>query len=219
MEHFVDIAQSVPVVFAARTFPDVGISSVVADNFAGSRRVIRRLVEQGHRRIGIINGPLFVSSGMDRWLGVRQALEESGADMNPSLVKEGDFTPTGGYQAAVALLKNAPRPTAIFAANHMMTVGCLKALREAELKYPEDISLAAFEGFDDTVFENLVWPPITGNDHPTKEMAFVAMDLLLDEIRGTRLERRGVSKDVILNTRLIITESTRQLSEAEVVGT
>ena len=82
-----------------------------------------------------------------------------------------------------------------------------------KLTFPEDIGIASFEGFGDTVFEYLVWPPITANDHPTREMAFAAMDLLMEEIRGNRLEKRGVSKDVILNTRLITTDSSKRLEK------
>jgi LacI family transcriptional regulator len=212
--YFSEISPSIPIVFAARHFPKVPISSVVVDNAAASRRIIRHLLQAGHRRIGIINGPRFISTGLERWSGVRQAFDEFGVDLDPKLVKDGDFTAQGGYQQARGLLQRLPRPTALFAANHMTLAGCIRAVSERGLRIPDDVALAGFEGFRDTGFDFLVSAPITVNEHPTHEMAVSAVNLLIEQIRGFRSGTLGLSKRVVLKTKLAVSAPTKRRHSA-----
>jgi LacI family transcriptional regulator len=200
--HFSDVLRSVPVVFAARHFSALPISSVVVDNAAASRRVVRHLLESGHRRIGVINGPQFLSTGVERWTGVRQAFRDHQMKPDPALTREGDFTAEAGYRLARGLLSRPPRPTALFAANHMTLVGCIRAVREAGLRIPEDVAVAGFEGFRDSGFEYLVAAPLTVNEHPTREMAVAAVDLLMEQIHMRRSGRRGAPTRLVLKTHL-----------------
>jgi LacI family transcriptional regulator len=202
--HFSEISQSVPVVFAARHFPELPISSVVVDNVAASRRVVQRLLRDGHRRIGVINGPRFLSTGRDRWAGVIRAFRDCRAEPDPALTREGDFTAQSGYRLALDLLRQSPPPTALFAANHMILVGCIRAVREKGLRIPDDVAIAGFEGFRDSGFDHLVCAPLTVNEHPTREMAVAAMDLLLEHIRMRRDGKNGHFKKVVLKTKLDI---------------
>jgi LacI family transcriptional regulator len=202
--YFFEITSSVPVVFAARHFPEIPICSVVVDNAAGSRRIIEHLLDIGHRRIGVINGPYFLSTGLERWAGVRQAFDEFGVDLDPKLVKEGDFTAQGGYQMARTLLQRSPRPTALYAANHMMLAGCIRAVSEKGLLIPDDMAIAGFEGFRDTGFDYLVSVPITVNEHPTHEMAVSAVDLLIEQIQGLRSGDPVTSRRVVLKTKMAV---------------
>jgi DNA-binding LacI/PurR family transcriptional regulator len=190
------------VVFAARHFPELPISSVVVDNAAASRRVVRHLLQEGHRRIGIINGPRFLSTGRDRWAGVRRAFRDCRAEPDPALTREGDFTAQSGYLLALDLLRQSPPPTALFAANHMLLVGCIRAVRETGLRIPDDVAIAGFEGFRDSGFDHLVCAPLTVNEHPTREMAVAAVDLLLEQIRTRRDGNSGRFKKVVLKTKL-----------------
>lgn len=206
--YFSEITSSIPLVFAARHFPKAPISSVVVDNAAASQRIVRYLLESGHRCIGIINGPRFISTGMERWSGVCQAFEEFGLDLDPNLVKEGDFTAQGGYRQARKLLQRLPRPTALFAANHMTLAGCIRAVLERGLRIPDDVALAGFEGFKDTGFDYLVSAPIAVNEHPTHEMAVSAVNLLMEEIQGFRSGNKGLAKRLVLKTRLAVPATT-----------
>lgn len=200
--HFIEISRSVPVVFAARHFPSQPISSVVVDNAAASRRVIRQVLQNGHRRIGVINGPLFLSTGRERWEGVRRAFRDCGVAHDPGLIREGDFTELSGYRMALDLLSQTPPPTALFAANHMILVGCIRAVREMGLRVPENVEIAGFEGFRDSGFDHLVSTPLMVNEHPTREMAIAVVDLLLAEIRACRQGKKAVFQKVVLKTRL-----------------
>jgi DNA-binding LacI/PurR family transcriptional regulator len=200
--HFSEISRSVPVVFAARHFPALPISSVVVDNAAASRRVVRHLLQTGHRRIGVINGPQFLSTGLERWAGVRRAFRDFHMNPDPALTREGDFTAQSGYRLALEILHQSPLPTALFAANHMTLVGCIRAVREKGLRIPDEVAIAGFEGLRDSGFDYLVCAPLTVNEHPTREMAIATVDLLLEHIRARRGGRKGDFRQVVLKTTL-----------------
>jgi DNA-binding LacI/PurR family transcriptional regulator len=121
---------------------------------------------------------------------------------DPGLIREGDFTEPSGYRQALDLLAQSPPPTALFAANHMILVGCIRAAREMGLRVPEDVEIAGFEGFRDSGFDHLVSTPLTVNEHPTREMAVAAVDLLLEDIRARRQGKKAVFRKVVLKTRL-----------------
>lgn len=200
--HFAEISRSIPVVFAARHFPALDISSVVVDNAAACRRVVRHLLDSGHRRIGVINGPQLLSTGRERWAGVSRAFRDRGVKPDPALIREGDFTAPSGYRLTRDLLRLRPRPTALFASNHMTLVGCLRAVEEEGLHVPEDVAVAGFEGFRDSGFEYLVRAPLMVNEHPTRDMAVTAVDLLLEHIRALQNGDRGAPRRLVLKTKL-----------------
>ena len=90
--------------------------------------------------------------------GYRQALAEHHVPLEEVLIRGGDFTEAGGYEAMRELLTLDPRPTAVWAANDLMAMGALLACREAGIRVPDDIALA---GFDDIPAARLVHPPLT----------------------------------------------------------
>jgi len=128
----------------------------LVDDFGGARAMVRHLLDRGYRRIVHIRGAEENFQAQERVRGYRAALRGSSAAA--ALVLEGDFTEESGYRAGRALAAQAERPEAVFAANDMMAVGCLVALREAGLKVPDDVALA---GFDDIPLARFLSPPLT----------------------------------------------------------
>lgn len=127
------------------------------DNFGGARAMVRHLLNIGHAEVALIAGPADNFDAQQRELGYRAAMIE--ADRNaPLVVVSGDFTEASGYRAGRELLARKPRPRAVFAANDMMAVGCLKAFADAGLAVPDDIALA---GFDDIPIARYVHPALT----------------------------------------------------------
>lgn len=124
------------------------------DNFGGAHAITRHLIETGRRNIAHVAGPASNYEARERRRGYEAAL----AGTQAPLVIEGDFTEDSGRAAATALVTGSTRPDAIFAANDIMAVGCLLALRETGLRVPEDVALA---GFDDIPLARLVDPPLT----------------------------------------------------------
>ncbi|NIV31292.1 MAG: substrate-binding domain-containing protein, partial [Anaerolineae bacterium] len=128
----------VPFVMVGR-HPDERVRYVDIDNVAAARMAVDHLARLGHRRIGIVTGPLNMPGGADRLEGYRKAVAAHRLPEDDRLVFEGDFTEASGMAAARRLL--AQQATAIFAANDIMAVGALKVIRETGLRVPQDVAL------------------------------------------------------------------------------
>jgi len=137
------------------------------------------LIGRGHTRIGVLNGQR--GPGRERVLGYRQALAEHGITVDESLIRDGDFKEDGGYMAMRELLTLSPRPTAVFAANDMMAMGALLAVREAGLLIPQDVALV---GFDDTPVTRLVTPSLTTVTQFQERLGRRAAEMLFERLDG-----------------------------------
>ena len=127
------------------------------DNYGGAFAMVQHLVGCGRRRIALIGGPEGNFDAAERLRGYSAAMARFAPTL-PAQVLHGDFTEEGGYRAARDLLANKLRPQAVFAANDMMAVGCLHALRDAGVRVPGDIAVA---GFDDVPFARMIVPALT----------------------------------------------------------
>lgn len=141
----------------------------------------RYLIQQGHRRIGLVQGPSGFRSAAERRRGFEAALAEAGIDLPRSLIAEGNYTFESGVSAADRLLDITPRPTAIFASNDEMAAGVMHAARRRGLAIPEDLSII---GFDDTPIAAHIWPPLTTVRWPIVSMARAATLKLLAGVSG-----------------------------------
>lgn len=150
--------------------------AVLPDNRGGAYLVAGHLLQRGHRSIAEISGPPNLSTTAERAAGLEAALQEAGVARDPALSVSGHFSRDGGYEAARRLLRAGGLFTAIFAANDMMALGALAALREAGLRVPDDVSLT---GFDDLPILRDVVPAITTVRVPMREMGRRCMALAM----------------------------------------
>jgi DNA-binding LacI/PurR family transcriptional regulator len=207
---FIDIAndhllhaheEGVPIVVINRTMPEgAPIPRVMLDNFRGAYLATRHLVELGHRRIAHIAGPANRFTGLDRRAGYLAALAEAGLAVDPALVIEGDYSFESGYQAMRALLDHH-RPSAVFIGGDAMALGALRAIRDAGLRVPDDLSLVAFGNPD---FVHYATPALTTVDLPIVEAGRIAVELLLELIAGGDCTEQAR----VLEPRLLVREST-----------
>jgi len=158
----------------------VDADAVLPDNRTGAYVLARHLLGLGHRSIAEISGPPDFSTTEERSAGLDDALREAGIPRDPTLTVSGHFSRDGGYDAARVLLRDRDRFTAIFAANDMMALGALAALREAGLRVPDDVSLV---GFDDLPILRDVVPGITTVRVPMREMGRRCMRLAMSARR------------------------------------
>jgi DNA-binding LacI/PurR family transcriptional regulator len=198
-------ALGIPVILVDRTLPDPGrADAVLVDNAAGAAAAAEHLLGLGHRRIGLISGPIDTTPGGERHDGFLAACDADDDRDVEVLVEHGDFREGGGYQAAMKLFGRSAPPTAVFAANNLMTVGLLRALHDLGLRIPADVSVV---GFDDHLLADLLDPPLTVVDRPTENQGAVAARMLLARlIEGA--ERPG--RTVRLETRLVVRSSTAE---------
>lgn len=172
----------ISVVSFDRAVADRRADAVLAANVDGARLGTEHLIEGGHARIGLITGPLSLSTGSERLLGYEQAVTAAGL---PSLVAQGNFRVEGGRQATTELL--AADATALLVANNLMAIGALQALKDAHLKVPTDVALLSI---DDPPWASLTDPPLTTLAQPVRAMASAAVELLLPRLQGGRQRRR-----------------------------
>jgi Transcriptional regulators len=152
-----NLAASVPAVLLNSAVKSKTYSVLNIDNFGGAHTMVQHLLEAGHTRVAHISGPAGNFDAQQREQGYRAAME-AGVPNEPPNVIAGDFTEESGYLAGQKLLAQKKRPHVVFAANDMMAVGCLYALREAGLDVPRDIALA---GFDDIPIARYVTPTLS----------------------------------------------------------
>ncbi len=192
-----------PVVFLDRELAKTdAFDSVLVDNADGARQAARHLFELGHERIGLISGPLDTTPGLGRHEGFLDELTRVGVEPSPDLIQIGDFRREGGYQCALRLLALKKPPTAIFAANNLMSIGALRALHAMSIRVPDEIS---FVGFDDLDLGEILDPPLTVIDRPMEEQGALAMRLLLTRIDAPN---GAPPQRIVLETRLLIRSST-----------
>jgi len=136
------------------------------------------LIEQGHKRIGLVLGPHGFRSARERREGFELALKSAKITLPRSMIADGNYTFESGVMAADRLLDLMPRPTAIFACNDEMAAGVLHAARQRGIEVPRDLSII---GFDDTPIAAHIWPPLTTVRWPIISMARSAALKLIAE--------------------------------------
>jgi LacI family transcriptional regulator len=189
---------SVPVVCIDRVPEGWKGDSVLVANEEGAYLATKHLLDQGHRRLGVITGPLNLTNAEERLKGFTRALREAGIKIDPEFVQEAQFDSASGYQAAFRLLRMLPRPTAIFACNDLIAFGLLQAVRELGLRCPDDVSIA---GFDSLEFTNFTDPSLTSVYQPGYQLGATAARLLLQRVDGMRSAPKQVSLPTELRKR------------------
>jgi LacI family transcriptional regulator len=194
--------KATPVVFIDRPYRDVRTDAVAADNSAGSFQAVRHLLDQGHRRIAIITGPLQLVNARLRLQGYKRALVASQVKAEPLFIREGRYDAESGFEQTKALLELKNRPTAVFVSNAPMTFGCLRALREFGVQCPEELALVSF---DDAEWFELTKPSVSGVAQNAYQIGAVAGQILARRIAG---QLTGPPRRRFLKTRLVIRESS-----------
>jgi len=164
-----------PIVFVDRvTRNGERFSSVLTDNSRGASIATDYLIGLGHKKIAMISGPLTTTPGKRRADGFRASLKK--ASLTPQYFIESDFSQAGGYASMCALFERDEAPTAVFAANNLMTIGALHALRDRGVHVPHQISII---GFDDLDFAELISPPLTVIARDARLQGSLAMQMMI----------------------------------------
>lgn len=201
----VDILQAAKIPFVAIDRVPDGYSgpSVMLDNLEAGRLAAEHLLDLGHRRLAHLAGPLSIRLARERLAGFQQAIEARGLTLSPEAIAEGNcnFTCHSGYLAMQRLLALPVLPTAVFAANDLMAIGGMRAVAEAGLRVPHDISIVGVDDIEVAAFQT---PPLTTICQPFTQLATLGVQLLLDILVGKEL----TTPQVVIEPSLIIRQST-----------
>jgi LacI family transcriptional regulator len=174
------------------------ISYVDVDNRTGSYQGVDYILQKGHRRVGMINGPRNTIASQDRYQGYEDAHRDYRVPVYPELLVEGEFSDATGYQAMKRLLPY--QPDAIFVASDAMALAAMRAILEEGLRIPEDIAVV---GFDDIPTAATSRPPLTTVRQPIQQTGSMAAEILVDMIEHPSEEARHM----VLPTELVIRSS------------
>lgn len=161
--------------------------TIRATNWSGGYEATNRLIELGHRRIGLLAGPSSLDNAVERQEGYAAALRRADIPYLPELVVEAEFLISAGYDAGGRLLDLPERPTAIFASSDQQASGLYEAARERDIRIPSQLSVI---GFDDTVLSRHLAPSLTTIHQPLAQMAAEAVRLVRDSGGSTRGAQR-----------------------------
>lgn len=197
------LKKHIPLVFFDRRKNMSGVSSVTINDFEAGYKATKHLIAQGCTRIAHFGGDQSIEIFQQRYLGYKQALLESGMEINNDYIITTKSNRADGSRAVEILLKLDPRPDAISSSSDFSALGAIKTIKENGLKVPEDIAITGFSNEPFTKFMEL---PITTIDQSPIEMGKMAAKVFLEQ--ATNTANITVEKKVVLKPELIIRKSS-----------
>lgn len=189
-----------PAVVIDRLLPRSEVPQVSVDHYQGAREAVDLLIEECRFPPAMITGPEHVTSSEPRLQGYRDSFSKAGIPISDERLACGGYTYEGGYQAMTSLLRSSRDLDGVFAANDLSALGALRAIRDAGMRCPDHIRVV---GFDDIEATRYVHPSLTTIRQPMDEIAQVAVDMLMKQVRGAEVKE----KPILLKGELVRRES------------
>lgn len=201
-EHDLPRRYQIPMVLMDRKLEGISdIPGVYSNNEYASVISCEHLIRKGARDIVFISGPLNVSTSIERFEGYRAVLAQHSIPFRPEMCRHGSYTVESGYNAVLELERSGISYSAILAANDLMALGALKAVREFGYRVPEDVQII---GFDNIEFSQYCEPSLSTMQQPTFDMGAKAVELLTGII-----EKRDPVQPERLIPKLLMRKTTR----------
>jgi len=192
-------SSGIPTVLFNRTIDRAHFSSVVPDDAHGSQLAVEHLHVLGHRKLGMVVGPVFTSTADSRLRAVRKAVKKFGMDCH--VVEAAGFDEAAGQFAMEQMLRESPDVTAVIAGNDLIALGVIDAARYVGMDCPRDISVV---GFNNMPLAGRLDPPLTTVNVPEYELGRLAADCLLRQMANPGRNRESI----VIPVNLIVRGST-----------
>jgi LacI family transcriptional regulator len=208
------IAVPVPVVALSAHSAVENVTNIVLDHHLAVQQALSHLYELGHRRIAIMRGPRAIPDSEFRWESIQKVARELNLKLDPAQVIRIDsaawsmktgyhpMAPEIGYKPMQALLEKTRDFTAIFCFNDIAAIGAIRALKDAGLSVPRDVSVV---GFDDILSAAYYSPSLTTVRQPLAEMGKRGAQVLLERIAN---KEKDYPSEIVMAPELVIREST-----------
>jgi LacI family transcriptional regulator len=205
--YLVNTLKNENVIFLDRSLDIEGEIFIKLDNIKSIKLAVDYLVSLGHKNIGIIMGPMKITTGIERLKGYKKALEEKNIELDKNLVKfAGSSIGIATQKTKELLTKNKIKPTALIASNTSTTIGILMAVRELKIKIPNEISII---GFGDLIYYSLIEPPLTVITQPLYKFGVLAAETLLGLLKGKKIKRKIIE----LEPKILVKDSCRRIDQ------
>ncbi|NRY51446.1 LacI family DNA-binding transcriptional regulator [Clostridium beijerinckii] len=199
------LEKNIPTVVINRYIENEGLVNIMSDDTKGVYDAVTYFIENDHRKIALLQGNKEFESTVYRKRGYIRALEDNNIPINEEYILSGRYDLKSGYENMKKLLKLENVPTAVFCANDDIGVGAMKAIFEAGLKVPEDISII---GFDDSNFCNYVTPPLTSVRKDSLAMSEYGGKNLLNLIKNKEVDK----EKVYIQSQLVVRKSVKNFN-------
>lgn len=209
-----ELAVQVPVVAISAHSAAEGVTNIVLDHHLAVLQALTHLHELGHKRIAFMRGPRAIPDSEFRWESIQQVAREIDLKIDPALVFRIDaagwsmkaghhpMAPEIGYKPMAAILEKTHAFTAVFCFNDISAIGAIRALKDAGLSVPQDVSVV---GFDDILSAAYATPSLTTVRQPLAEMGRRGAQVLLERIAD---RERHFPAEIVMKPELVVREST-----------
>jgi len=198
------IARGIPGVLVDRGSGQPNRCSVAVDDRMGGRLAGAHLIDQGHRRLGFVGGPMSIRQVSDRHAGTRDAIEATKGLPRLRLFEQASLSIQCGREAGQQFdgLSERRRPTAVFCANDLLALGFLQEMTRQGLRVPHDIAIV---GYDDIVYAGAAAIALSSVRQPREQLGRAAAELLIEEIGDDGSHRH---RQVVFEPELIVRDSS-----------
>jgi LacI family transcriptional regulator len=178
--HFIEVRKrGIPIAFFDRDNDEIGIPSVVVDDYNGAYNATSHLIQQGYKRIAHISGPEHLKIFRNRLQGYKDALAENKMVLRKEYIYQGNVTIESGKAAAAYFLSLPKPPDAVFAVEDFTALGMMKELKDRKIRIPEDFGIV---GFANELFGEHITPALSTVDQQTVDMGKEAVKMVMDMI-------------------------------------
>jgi DNA-binding LacI/PurR family transcriptional regulator len=173
-----------------KSFPSIEVEELIA-----SYNATQHLLKLGHKRIAYLTGSATAPWSHERFEGYRRALREAGLDVDDKLVFQSGSTIEDGAKAALQMLNESCKATAVQAVSDLVAIGCAETLLAQGLKIPEDISIVGFGNILTTEYFRV---PMTTIRQPKFRLGVAAVETMMNLIRGEKVESKRLPAELVV---------------------
>lgn len=204
---FVARKKNIPIVVMDVLYKNFCCDSIITSNMDGAYEATEYLINQGHKKIGIITGDKNTYTAMERLNGYKKALKKYDIQIEEKNIILTDFTMVGGYEGAKKIFNQQPDITALFTTNYYLTLGAYMAINEKKIKIPSELSLVGFDKFD---LYKVIKPTLSTVSQPVNKIAERAAKIILERLKNGPCTEEDL-KRIILPTTFIKGESITKI--------
>ncbi|KAA3616914.1 MAG: LacI family transcriptional regulator [Calditrichaeota bacterium] len=196
--------QGVPMVFFDRVINGIGFNCITTEDRKGSYKALKYLIKSGYTKIAHLAGYQSTNIGLNRAIGFKDAMKESGLSVKSNWFIEGGIAEIDGYEGFKRMYETGSLPEVVFTVTFPVALGVLQAAKEKKLSIPGDLDLLCFGG---SGYNSFLQPSISYIKQPIREIGSTATNLVIEQIQSPK---ESVRRNIKLPTELVICDTCKE---------